>query len=131
MFWFVSHRFLPPGSYLNALDTTPTRLAATIVELMNSHQKYTKFFGWKKYYKYKDPSDNDNVCSVCQALNEDSMKKPKYYKQFRSWWLPNFRERCRWYKQRLCHYCNDSSSLNLDLQIERITPRGWELRQYC
>ncbi|XP_034836464.1 alpha-(1,3)-fucosyltransferase C-like isoform X1 [Maniola hyperantus] len=88
-------RFLPPGSYLNARDTTPTELAATIAHLMNSYTKYSRFFGWKQYYSFRDPSNNDNVCSVCKALNEESMEKPKYYKQFRSWWLPNFGERCR------------------------------------
>ncbi|XP_052744653.1 alpha-(1,3)-fucosyltransferase C isoform X2 [Bicyclus anynana] len=88
-------RFLPPGSYLNARDTTPTELAATIVDLMKSYTKYSRFFGWKSYYSYRDPSSTDNICEVCKALNSVSMEKPKYYKQFRSWWLPNFGERCR------------------------------------
>ncbi|CAH2234676.1 jg6148 [Pararge aegeria aegeria] len=85
-------RFLPPGSYINARDTTPNELAVTIVELMKSYQKYSRFFGWKSYYTFRDPSNNDNVCAVCEALNEESMEKPKYYKQFRSWWLPNFEQ---------------------------------------
>ncbi|KAM3965945.1 uncharacterized protein ACR2FA_012796 [Aphomia sociella] len=88
-------RFLPPGSYLDARQYTVERLAETMVQLMNSPKLYQNYFKWKYHYRYYDPSGVENVCAVCAALNNNTLvQMPKVYKEFRSWWNPNYKDRC-------------------------------------
>ncbi|XP_045520249.1 alpha-(1,3)-fucosyltransferase C-like isoform X1 [Pieris brassicae] len=86
-------RFLPPGSYLDARKSTPEELASTIVTLIEYPKTYSHYLSWKRKFTYKNPMYDDNVCAVCAALNE-RMDKHTTYKDFRSWWVPNYEKRC-------------------------------------
>ncbi|XP_059061065.1 alpha-(1,3)-fucosyltransferase C-like [Achroia grisella] len=88
-------RFLPPGSYLDAKQYTIPQLAATMAQLINSPKLYRSYFRWKYYYSYHDPQAVENVCDICAALNNETlMQTPKVYIEFRTWWNPNYSERC-------------------------------------
>ncbi|XP_050682854.1 alpha-(1,3)-fucosyltransferase C-like isoform X1 [Leptidea sinapis] len=88
-------RFLPPGSYLDAKRSKPDELAATIATLIRYPKTYSHYFSWKNNYIYQDPSNSDNVCSVCAALNDKELfESHKTYSHFRYWWNPNYSNRC-------------------------------------
>ncbi|KAI5639837.1 glycosyltransferase family 10 (fucosyltransferase) c-term domain-containing protein [Phthorimaea operculella] len=79
-------RYLPPGSYLDAREYSPMALAAHIHQIMLTPKLYRKFFRWKKYYTYED-SSSQNLCSVCEALNNRTkFEKTSVYHDFRKWW---------------------------------------------
>ncbi|XP_068623147.1 alpha-(1,3)-fucosyltransferase C-like isoform X2 [Battus philenor] len=88
-------RFLPPNTYLDALKMRPSDLAATMSRLTLSPELFSQYFRWKSQYTYLDPSTSDSVCELCAALNNDTMmRRPTVYEDFRSWWNPNYRDRC-------------------------------------
>lgn len=89
------YRFLPPGSYLDARKHNALDLAAIIDRLMSSPKLYQDFFRWKGQLTFSDPSNVENVCRLCEALNDDEkFGKPTVYDEFRKWWHPNYHERC-------------------------------------
>ncbi|XP_026755797.1 alpha-(1,3)-fucosyltransferase C-like [Galleria mellonella] len=91
-------RFLPPGSYLDARQYSVQRLAATIAQLINSPKLYRSYFRWKYHYTYHDPQAVENVCAMCAALNNKFiMQTPKVYRDFRTWWNPDYAERCHFW----------------------------------
>ncbi|XP_013141472.1 PREDICTED: alpha-(1,3)-fucosyltransferase C-like isoform X2 [Papilio polytes] len=88
-------RFLPPDTYLDARLMTPEDIASTVDRLMRSPEEYRKYFRWKSYYTYRDPSDTDSVCAVCELLNNESiMQQHTVYNEFRAWWNPDYKQRC-------------------------------------
>ncbi|XP_028177070.1 alpha-(1,3)-fucosyltransferase C-like [Ostrinia furnacalis] len=90
-------RFLPPGSYLDARKQDADDLAAKISHLIATPDLYHQFFKWKHYYSYHDATDSDNVCAICEALNNKSkMETTTSYTDFRRWWNPLYKERCWW-----------------------------------
>ncbi|KAL0829940.1 hypothetical protein ABMA28_003413 [Loxostege sticticalis] len=90
-------RFLPPGSYLDARKHSPEDLAAEMFHLMTSPEEYSQFFKWRQHYTYHDATATDNVCAVCEALNNKVMMETKTtYSEFRKWWNPLYEERCWW-----------------------------------
>ncbi|XP_013171501.1 PREDICTED: alpha-(1,3)-fucosyltransferase C-like [Papilio xuthus] len=90
-------RFLPPNTYLDALQMRPKELAATIAQLMTSPEQYSQYFWWKSQYTYAYPQTMDNVCAVCAALNNKTMmQKRTVYDDFRIWWNPSYRIRCKY-----------------------------------
>lgn len=90
------YRFLPPGSYINARNITPTDLASVIANFMTPSSMYSRLFQWMSSYSYHDPSETDNVCAVCEALhNKEMFDSHSVYKNLRSWWHPNYKERCK------------------------------------
>ncbi|XP_038218950.1 alpha-(1,3)-fucosyltransferase C-like isoform X2 [Zerene cesonia] len=89
-------RFLPPGSYLDARNSTPQDLATTIATLIKDPKTYSHYFRWRNSYTYRDPAVTDNVCAFCEAMNnEDMMTSYSTYKNFRRWWNPHYEDRCR------------------------------------
>ncbi|XP_041969184.1 uncharacterized protein LOC121726034 [Aricia agestis] len=89
-------RFLPPGSYLDALETSPRELAAKINDIMNSPSEYNKFFRWKTLYRYRDPSTTDSVCAMCAALHNHTLLTHRTsYTNFKHWWNPFYVQRCK------------------------------------
>lgn len=91
-------RFLPPGSYIDGRRYSIYELAATMDRLAHSPRAYREFFKWKTYYTYDGPSFNENVCRICEGLNDNNlMNKVTTYEKFRYWWNPDYRNRCKWY----------------------------------
>lgn len=90
-------RFLPPGSYIDARKYTPTELAALMVEIVSSPQRYRDFFKWQSRYEYSDPLQSKDICDVCAALNnENKMAAVTEYKELRKWWHgSNLKKTCR------------------------------------
>nr|XP_032522971.1 alpha-(1,3)-fucosyltransferase C-like [Danaus plexippus plexippus]XP_032522972.1 alpha-(1,3)-fucosyltransferase C-like [Danaus plexippus plexippus] len=87
-------RFLPPGSYVDATKVTPNVLASEIVHIMMNTKYYSQFFRWWSHYSYRDPSQSDHICALCDALNDESKRaKTSTYKNFRKWWNTN--NRCK------------------------------------
>ncbi|KAG6440305.1 alpha-(1,3)-fucosyltransferase C isoform X2 [Manduca sexta] len=88
-------RFLPPGSFIDGTKYNSSDLAGIMVTLMNNPKLYWDFFRWKNVYIYHDPSETDNVCAVCAALNnKHMMSSNSTYPKFRQWWNPYFKSRC-------------------------------------
>ncbi|XP_053616387.1 alpha-(1,3)-fucosyltransferase C-like [Plodia interpunctella] len=90
-------RFLPPHSYLDALQYTPEELAATMVKMMKSKKLYQRYFWWKRYYSYLDytAAASYNLCSLCSTINNSSLfSETSVYDQFRRFWNPNYEKRC-------------------------------------
>lgn len=89
-------RFLPPGSYIDGRMQSIYQLAAVMDRLAHTPEEYSKFFNWKQYYTYHDPSEVENVCKICEALNDKTlMNKTTTYNKFRSWWNPNYKRICK------------------------------------
>ncbi|KAJ8728689.1 hypothetical protein PYW07_006385 [Mythimna separata] len=91
----MSHtfRFLPPGSYINALELTATEVVEKMMKAIRNPNFYADYFRWHNYYDYvQNPKDPD-VCRLCQILNEDADKR-YWYKDFRSWWNPDYPKLC-------------------------------------
>ncbi|XP_063384347.1 alpha-(1,3)-fucosyltransferase C-like [Cydia fagiglandana] len=89
-------RFLPPGSYIDARLHEPESLAHVMADIIANPSKYHEFFRWRNHYKYSEPEQIEDVCNLCSALNDESMVTMKStYPHFRSWWNPNWEERCQ------------------------------------
>ncbi|CAB3232228.1 unnamed protein product [Arctia plantaginis] len=89
-------RFIPPESYIDGRQMNSYQLAALMDRLARSPRQYSRYFRWKKYYTYHNPSMNENMCNICEALNDRTMmEKTTIYNNFRSWWNPYYKERCR------------------------------------
>ncbi|KAL0870306.1 hypothetical protein ABMA27_005328 [Loxostege sticticalis] len=77
-------RFLPPGSYLDAREIGPIKLAETIDAIYKNKTRYYDFFRWKNHFRY---IYQDDVCNVCAAMNDkEAMRMRTVYKNFRRWW---------------------------------------------
>ncbi|XP_060806468.1 alpha-(1,3)-fucosyltransferase C [Amyelois transitella] len=61
-------RFLPPGSYLDAMRHSPANLAKTIEDLLSYPNKYLQYFWWKKFYTYHNPKVRENICNICATM---------------------------------------------------------------
>ncbi|KAL0820859.1 hypothetical protein ABMA28_005528 [Loxostege sticticalis] len=79
-------RFLPPGSYLDARELGPIKLAETMDEIYKNKTRYYEFFRWKNHFRYKHTFESD-VCNLCAAMNDkEAMRRHSVYKDFRKWW---------------------------------------------
>ncbi|XP_075982141.1 alpha-(1,3)-fucosyltransferase C-like [Anticarsia gemmatalis] len=88
-------RFLPPGSYIDGREKDTYQIAAIMDRLAHFPQEYSQYFRWKNHYTYHNPSEVENVCKICEALNDEAMmKKTTIYKEFRSWWNSAYEKRC-------------------------------------
>ncbi|XP_041987750.1 alpha-(1,3)-fucosyltransferase C-like [Aricia agestis] len=84
-------RFLPKGSYLDALKMGPKKLAEEVHRILHSiDSEYFKFFQWKKYYSYHKTNENpdgDVYCRFCEMLNDKAKMNTKtVYPRFSDWW---------------------------------------------
>ncbi|XP_069360294.1 alpha-(1,3)-fucosyltransferase C-like [Maniola hyperantus] len=80
-------RFLPPGSYLDALKLGPKQLARRMHEIINDSSKYHDFFRWRNHYRYRESRPSDEVCKLCKALNdEERVAEVTVWDDFRTWW---------------------------------------------
>lgn len=86
-------RFLPAGSYINAMDfSSPRNLADYLNQLMTDDEGYLEFFRWKAKYRV-DPKPMDGWCRLCQLLHhieqdhdeESSNLNHKSY-DIATWW---------------------------------------------
>ncbi|XP_075982252.1 alpha-(1,3)-fucosyltransferase C-like isoform X1 [Anticarsia gemmatalis] len=88
-------RFLPDGSYIDGRKMSPKELAALMSRLIKSPEEYKQFFKWKQHYTYHNPMRDEDVCGLCEALNDVSkMEITTVYEKFRSWWNPDYKSRC-------------------------------------
>ncbi|CAH2982314.1 unnamed protein product [Chilo suppressalis] len=78
-------RFLPPGSYLNALELGARNLLERMNEIYNDKEKFYDFFRWRNHYRYEHSLGKD-VCDLCAALNNEEMMKPHTHTNLRKWW---------------------------------------------
>ncbi|XP_065559857.1 alpha-(1,3)-fucosyltransferase C-like isoform X2 [Artemia franciscana] len=83
------NRILPPYSYINALDNSPSELANLLKDIGNDAIKYQRYFNWKEEY---DLHVYDNslfvkhaFCQLCKKLHTDTEKK--FYGNFNKWWI--------------------------------------------
>ncbi|KAM3959619.1 alpha-(1,3)-fucosyltransferase C-like [Aphomia sociella] len=80
-------RFLPPGSYLNARELGPEKLAKTMGDIINNKTSYYDFFRWRNHFVYKETIETDDLCNICTALNdEEKFNAYSLYENFRKWW---------------------------------------------
>ncbi|XP_049878427.1 alpha-(1,3)-fucosyltransferase C-like [Pectinophora gossypiella] len=94
-------RFLPPGSFIDGRASKPEAVAGLMYRLMKSEKLYQQYFRWKNYYTYHDATF-ENVCTVCQALNDkQKVETFSQYKNFREWWNPLYTEHCKSWIQRV------------------------------
>ncbi|XP_075991422.1 alpha-(1,3)-fucosyltransferase C-like [Anticarsia gemmatalis] len=83
-------KFLPPGSYLDALALGPQTLAEKIYEATERPELYYKYFRWRNYYSYHlkhETPDTDDYCKFCAMVNNDTlMNTSTTYNDFSAWW---------------------------------------------
>ncbi|XP_050355246.1 alpha-(1,3)-fucosyltransferase C-like [Nymphalis io] len=60
--------YLPPGSYINALNTSTMALATSMHDIIKNKEKYYDFFRWKNHYTISK-SPVLNACALCEILN--------------------------------------------------------------
>nr|XP_053612044.1 alpha-(1,3)-fucosyltransferase C-like [Plodia interpunctella] len=83
-------RFLPPGSYLNALELGPRQLARTMKEIIENKTRYYDFFRWRNHFVYKQGDKFTEICNVCTALNENILTNLLLRDAFRLWWFGEY-----------------------------------------
>ncbi|CAB3225279.1 unnamed protein product [Arctia plantaginis] len=83
-------RFLPPGSYLDAVKLGPRLLAKKVYEIIENPESYYNFFRWRKYYSYhlrSESPETDVYCNFCTVLNNKTlMDETTTYDNFSAWW---------------------------------------------
>lgn len=77
-------QFIPPNSYVNALDfDSPKELATYLKYLSQDLSLYQSFLQWKKYYRVNDGTKRA-VCTLCEVLHKQ--KEPKMYLTLSDWY---------------------------------------------
>ncbi|KAJ2941164.1 hypothetical protein O0L34_g10398 [Tuta absoluta] len=88
-------RFLPPGSFIDGSKLTAEDIAFRMVSSMVRHDLYQKYFTWKEHYSFHKADPIINLCSLCEALDDEAnTRKKKVYRRFRRWWNPDYTEKC-------------------------------------
>ncbi|XP_053611990.1 alpha-(1,3)-fucosyltransferase C-like [Plodia interpunctella] len=87
-------RFLPPGSYLNAREHGPVRLARTMKDVMGNKKRFHNFFRWRNHYRYERGENDSEICNICTALNEDKPRNLNLRGGFTEWWTGEYSYRC-------------------------------------
>lgn len=81
---------MPNGTYLDARDLGPVKLAKEINDIIKDKKRYYDFFRWRRYYRYdssSDKADSDGICALCTALNKAARSNERrVYARFREWW---------------------------------------------
>lgn len=87
MIYIAFHRFLPPGSYLDASKMPIPTLAGLMKELIDNKTKYASYLKWKNYYTYRlsnESPETNEFCQLCSMLNMKNYTKISG--DFTSWW---------------------------------------------
>ncbi|XP_034833165.1 alpha-(1,3)-fucosyltransferase C-like [Maniola hyperantus] len=80
-------RFLPPGSYLDARELGVKELARQMSEIIGNTSKYHDFFRWRNHYVYKETSQEEDICKLCEMMNnEEKLAELSVWSDFRTWW---------------------------------------------
>lgn len=83
-------RFLPDGTYLNAKEIAPEKMANKMNEIIRDKQKYYDFFKFHRYYTYQataESVDTDPLCAFCAFINDESRRNSRRtYTEFYKWW---------------------------------------------
>ncbi|XP_045450183.1 alpha-(1,3)-fucosyltransferase C-like [Melitaea cinxia] len=80
-------RFLPPGSYLNGMELGAKELARQMNLIIENRTLYHDFFRWRNYYVYKETSSKEDICKLCEMLNdEEKVAQTSVWHDFRKWW---------------------------------------------
>ncbi|XP_047996083.1 alpha-(1,3)-fucosyltransferase C-like [Leguminivora glycinivorella] len=86
-------RFLPPGSYLDALELGVKRLAARMAVIIDDHRTgngslYYDFFRWRNHYRFRASYQTEGMCNVCKLLNDPTaLSETTVYTYFSDWWM--------------------------------------------
>ncbi|XP_064080133.1 alpha-(1,3)-fucosyltransferase C-like [Macrobrachium nipponense] len=73
--------FLPPHSYVDATDLTPSQLAKLLIKLGSSSALYNKYHLWRNYWRVMVPPP---MCELCHRLHFD--QAPSSVKNPQRWW---------------------------------------------
>ncbi|CAF4761649.1 unnamed protein product [Pieris macdunnoughi] len=88
-------KYLPPGSYLNAVNASAATLAQTMHDIIANREKYYNYFRWRNHYIISKSTPLDG-CDLCQLMNNPvTLKQTSSYENFRKWWNPNYIQRCK------------------------------------
>lgn len=71
---YVTFRFMPPESFIDARSLGPAALAMKMVEIINDKKKYYDYFRWRRYYSLHDTDEStetDVWCIFCKYLNDN------------------------------------------------------------
>ncbi|KAK2701217.1 hypothetical protein QYM36_020115 [Artemia franciscana] len=79
------NRILPPNSYINALDYSPSELANLLRDIGDDLIKYQRYFKWKEEYYLHIYDIKHAFCELCKKLHTDTEKKS--YRNFNKWWI--------------------------------------------
>ncbi|KAG6448927.1 hypothetical protein O3G_MSEX005766 [Manduca sexta] len=81
-------RFLPPGSYINAREMHPYRLALKIRQVISNRNLFMSYFTWTNLYKVttSEVKVQHPLCHFCEALHSNRVQKAPAMKNFRFWW---------------------------------------------
>lgn len=71
VFGGANYSFMPPLSYINALEYTPEQLAKYLKKLSDDNNLYQSYFRWKSEYKVEARLDDkpEWFCDICRKLN--------------------------------------------------------------
>ncbi|XP_048482500.1 alpha-(1,3)-fucosyltransferase C-like [Plutella xylostella] len=83
-------RFLPNGTYLNAMDLKPADIAAEMNRLIHNLTDYFDYFRWHNHYSYSNRgshADSDPYCGLCTLLNDEQFVTRRHtIEDFTHWW---------------------------------------------
>lgn len=87
---FKNFRFVPNGSYINAMDYKENELAKLLSEIIEDKERYYNYFRWHRYYSYHEvheSAETDPLCAFCAFLNDNSKRQERRtYSNFLGWW---------------------------------------------
>ncbi|CAG9566312.1 unnamed protein product [Danaus chrysippus] len=89
-------RFLPPGSYLDGKQLGVPELAQKMYEIINNKTLFYDYFRWRNHYVYKETSSKEDICKLCEMLNnEEKVSEVSEWPDFRRWWNgERYRDNC-------------------------------------
>ncbi|CAG9782537.1 unnamed protein product [Diatraea saccharalis] len=87
-------KFLPPNSYLNAMQLNEEMLARAMNDIIRNRSLYYDYFRWKNHYIIKATKTLD-PCALCKALNNKNWLTFRTRNvNFRKWWNAFYKTRC-------------------------------------
>lgn len=86
---------MPEGSYINAVELGPEKLAKEMADIIKNKTRYYDFFRFHRYYSLHDCNekpDSDVICNFCAYCNENLKSNITIHEDITRW----YNERCDW-----------------------------------
>ncbi|CAG9566311.1 unnamed protein product [Danaus chrysippus] len=65
-------------------------------EIITNKTLFYDYFRWRNHYVYKETSSKEDICKLCEMLNnEEKVSEVSEWPEFRRWWNgERYRDNC-------------------------------------